>query len=71
MANVSLKIHGKYEKYDNMRHSTIQIHDSKPTVSKISCQVVYSKYMICDASYMRIYATCRGFSQRNGRVAGV
>ncbi len=59
------------EMYDTMRPSTIKIHGSEPTISDVSCPVVYSKYTTCDGSYIRYYATCRGFSHRNGRVAGV
>ena len=61
----------KLEIYDNMRPSTIQMNGSKPTIYDFSCQVVYSKYTIYEVSYVRLYATCRFFSQRIGRVAGV
>ena len=43
----------------------------KPTIYDILGQVVYSKYMIYDVLHMRLYATCRCFSHRNGRVAGL
>ncbi len=63
----------KYQKEicDTMRPSTIERYGSEPTISDASCQVVYSKYTMYDVSYMRFHATCRGFSQRNGRVAGL
>ena len=54
-----------------MRPSTIQIYGSKPMIYDISCLVVNSKYTIYDVSYIRLYATCRCFSHRNGRVAGL
>ncbi len=57
--------------YDNMRPSTIHMDGSKPTTYNISCQVVYSKYTIYDVSYMQFYTTCRSYSQRNDRVAGL
>ena len=43
----------------------------KPTIYDTSCRVLYSNYTIYDMSHIRLYAICRCFSQRNGRVAGV
>jgi len=43
----------------------------KPTTYNISCEIVYCKYTIFDVSYIRLYATCRCYSQVNGRVAGL
>ena len=46
-------------------------YGSKPTIYDIECKVVYSEYTTYDMSHMRFYATCRSFSHRIGRVAGV
>ena len=46
-------------------------YGSKPTIYDIGCKVVYSDYMAYDVSHMRFSATCRSFSHRTGRVAGV
>jgi len=43
----------------------------KTSIYNISCWLVYSNYTIYDVSHMRHNATCRCFSQRNGRVAGI
>jgi len=51
-----------------MRSTTTLIDDSKPTIYDFTCWVVYSKYAM---SHMRLYATCRCFSQQDGRVAGL
>ncbi len=56
---------------ESIRPYTTLINGSKPTIYDISNWVVYSKYTINDMSYMRLYATCCCFSQRNGRVAGL
>jgi hypothetical protein len=48
-----------------------KVHGSKHLICDITCRVEYSKYMTYDVSHMRFYATCRSFSQGNGRVAGL
>ena len=55
---------------DSMRHVvlcrgiTVMLQDSKMKYKEL-------KYTVYDVPYMRLYTTCRCFSQRNGRVAGV